>query len=339
MLQDQRRTRFVVVCIAEYLSVSESQRLLQELKKNKVRASHVIVNQLVVDSALTKEELVELEELAEIGVVALDKELLSKTIHACRLTTARKGIQEKYLRQLKKFPETEEILDGICEVPLLAEEVTGVDAIRRFAQFMVKNPPSSEEKPSENSGCPKRLYDEQLNSGRSDEGDNKMNEDSNDNDSSWTPSAGDSVKIQGLMKAAQYNDMEGMIVSPLDPTTNRYGVRISPFQLDGKGEMRGKGKTLALHKQNLLLLHDAGAKKAKNNMDTDPIMMPTPTEQNVNKAKSILDDPEIKAMVEENPKFKKAVQDCLENPMNFMKYISDPLMSPLIAKAAAKLNV
>ena len=342
MLQDQRRTRFVVVCIAEYLSVSESQRLLQELKKNKVRASHVIVNQLVVDSALTKEELVDLEELAEIGVVALDKELLSKTIHACRLTTARKGIQEKYLRQLKKFPETEEILDGICEVPLLAEEVTGVDALRRFAKFMVKNPPSSVNKPLENSGCPKRLYDEQIKSGRNNEGDDKMNVDSNDNVSSWTPSAGDMVKIQGLVKAAQYNDMEGMIVSPLDPTTNRYGVRISPFQLDGKGDMRGKGKTLALQKQNLLLINDddAGAKKAKNNnMDTDPSMMPTPTEQNVNKAKSLLDDPEIKAMVEENPKFKKAVQDCLENPMNFMKYISDPVMSPLIAKAAAKLNV
>lgn len=339
MLQDQRRTRFVVVCIAEYLSVSESQRLLQELKKNKVRASHVIVNQLVVDSALTKEELVELEELAEIGVVALDKELLSKTIHACRLTTARKGIQEKYLRQLKKFPETEKILDGICEVPLLAEEVTGVDALRRFAKYMVNNPPSSEEKPSENSGCPKRLYDEQINSGQNDEECDKMNVDSNDIDSSWIPSAGDSVKIQGLVKAAQYNEKEGMIVSPLDPTTNRYGVRISPFQLDGKGEMRGKGKTLALHKQNLLLLHDTDAKKAKNNMDTDPIMMPTSTEQNVNKAKSLLDDPEIMKMVEENPKFKEAVLDCLENPMNFMKYISDPLMSPLIAKAAAKLNL
>jgi len=87
MLQDQQRTRFVVVCIAEYLSVSESQRLLQELKKYKVRASHVIVNQPVIENALSKQELTELEELAEIGVVALDKELLSKTIHACRLNT------------------------------------------------------------------------------------------------------------------------------------------------------------------------------------------------------------------------------------------------------------
>ena len=59
MLQDQKRTRFVVVCIAEYLSVSETQRLLQELQKNRVRVSHIIVNQLVVKSALGKEELAE----------------------------------------------------------------------------------------------------------------------------------------------------------------------------------------------------------------------------------------------------------------------------------------
>ena len=51
MLQDQRRTRFIVVCIAEYLSVSETQRLLRKLKKNQVRASHIIVNQVVVESA------------------------------------------------------------------------------------------------------------------------------------------------------------------------------------------------------------------------------------------------------------------------------------------------
>ena len=38
MLQDERRTQFVTVCIAEYLSVMESARLLQELKEKGVRA-------------------------------------------------------------------------------------------------------------------------------------------------------------------------------------------------------------------------------------------------------------------------------------------------------------
>jgi anion-transporting ArsA/GET3 family ATPase len=42
-----------VVCIAEYLSISETRRLLQELERNRVRASHVFVNQLVVEHALS----------------------------------------------------------------------------------------------------------------------------------------------------------------------------------------------------------------------------------------------------------------------------------------------
>mmetsp|Transcript_16528 Transcript_16528/g.33930 ORF Transcript_16528/g.33930 Transcript_16528/m.33930 type:complete len:422 (-) Transcript_16528:770-2035(-) len=163
MLQDQRRTRFVVVCIAEYLSISETQRLLRELKKNKVQASHIIVNQLVVESALSENELVELEALAEVGSLQLNQRLLSKTVHACRLTTARKGIQEKYLMHLKEFPETQEILDGICEVPLLAEEVTGNDALRKFGGFMVRSPPSVNDLRCPSSSGPRRLYDDQLN--------------------------------------------------------------------------------------------------------------------------------------------------------------------------------
>jgi arsenite-transporting ATPase len=331
MLQDQRRTRFVVVCIAEYLSISETQRLLQELKRNRVRASHVIVNQLVVDSALSRDELTELEGLAEVGSLMLNQELLSKTVHACRLTTARKCIQEKYLAQLKSFQETEEILDGICAVPLLAEEVTGTDALRRFAKYMIRNPPSAESAISASlvTSGPRRLYDKQL----SDKKDANITGGEVDEKKvmsdkvCWTPSKGDSVKITGLEKAGQYNGLEGVIVSALDAETQRCGVRI---------EHNGRMKTLALQMQNMVLLHKA--KKAKSGNGYSDVSSAPSVEQPMSKAMALLEDPEIKALVASNPKFKDAVEDCIRNPMNFMKYLSDPEMSPLISKAMAKLK-
>ena len=180
-----------MVCIAEYLSISETRRLLQELERNRVRASHVFVNQLVVEHALSQEDLTELEGLAEVGSLALNRELLDKTVHACRLTTARRGIQEKYLGMLKSYPETQgEISDGICEPPSAEGAATSSVAAGSVG-------PSG----------PRRLYDDNASS-------------------SWTPTKGDSVKVTGLEKAGQYNGLEGVIVSTLDAETQRCGVRI-----------------------------------------------------------------------------------------------------------------
>lgn len=327
MLQDQRRTRFVVVCIAEYLSVSETQRLLRELKKNQVRSSHIIVNQLVVDDALSGDELEELESLAEIGSLSLKQELLSKTVHACRLTTARKAIQEKYLKQLQSFPETQDILDGICQVPLLAEEVTGNDALLRFAKYMVKDPPSGTCNASKTDG-PLNLYDDEL--------DNYKKGEKSETES-WIPGKGDVVKVDGLAKSPQYNALEGVIVSAIDPETNRVGIRI---------QHEGQSKTLALQMKNVVLVHKA--KKPKTGLkDKDPMMPASandppppvgPGGQTMSKAMSLLEDPEIKSMIESNPRFKAAVEECLSNPMAVMKYLGDPELSPLISKAMSKLK-
>jgi arsenite-transporting ATPase len=331
MLQDQNRTRFIVVCIAEYLSISETQRLLRELKKNKVMASHVIVNQLVVKNALSSSELTELEALAEVGSLNLNQTLLAKTVHACRLTTARKDIQEKYLGQLKSFEETSEILDGICEVPLLAEEVTGVDALVRFADYLICTPPAVSEAAILNDSGPMQLYDDQLSEKLTEGngGDTVEEKKSDDKDTaSWTPTKGDIVRITGLEKSGQYNGLEGTLVSPLDPETNRCGIRI---------KHQGQFKTLALQMKNMDLLHK-GSKKAKCEETTDSTSDTTSIEQNVSKAKQLLDDPEITALIDSNPKFRDAVDDVLSNPMNVMKYLADPEMSPLISKAMSKLK-
>jgi arsenite-transporting ATPase len=47
ILKDTSATNFMIVCIAEYLSINESQRLLSELQRNNIRVTHIVVNQLV----------------------------------------------------------------------------------------------------------------------------------------------------------------------------------------------------------------------------------------------------------------------------------------------------
>ena len=55
-------------------------------------------------------------------------------------------------------------------------------------------------------------------------------------------SVGDSVKITGLLSDHQYNGTRGIVVSAVDPKTNRCGVRINA------------DKTLALRVQNLSVM-------------------------------------------------------------------------------------
>lgn len=321
MLQDRQRTRFVVVCIAEFLSVSETQRLLQELVLNKVRASHVIVNQLVVRDALSPPELARLEATAEVGDLRMDQTLLRKTVHACRLTTARKGIQQKYLGVLRGYPEAEGLKGGIVEVPLLAEEVTGIEAIGRFSRLLVT--------------------DDVL--GRADSA-----ADAADNDRLNTLALGDDVRIMGLAKSEHFNGLQGKIVADVDAETGRYGVQIT---------YGGKNRRLALQPKNISVVRTAAStaepfkKQARlskggggGDGDGSPVSTPTPpppviSESTMSKAKGVLEDPEIKELIAKNPRLKAAVEDCLENPMNVMKYMSDPELSPFIMKAVSKLKL
>lgn len=74
-------------------------------------------------------------------------------------------------------------------------------------------------------------------------------------------SVGDSVKITGLLSDHQYNGTRGIVVSAVDPKTNRCGVRINA------------DKTLALRVQNLSVVRWAKTGNT-GGLSADGIMKP-----------------------------------------------------------------
>jgi len=106
-LQDAAKTCFVCVCIPEFLSVYETDRLVLELSKHRISCSHVVVNQLVM-------------------------RLQAET--PCRMCTSRQKIQTKYLGQIDElFGEDFHIV----RMPLHTDEVRGLEALRRFGFFLM----------------------------------------------------------------------------------------------------------------------------------------------------------------------------------------------------------
>jgi len=134
ILTDPKRTSFVVVCIAEFLSISESRRLLSELTKFNVAVSHVIVNQLM-QGCVVPEQLEAARALLSGALSGTNEALLQQMNTSITICNARASIQTKYLAELRASPEATGLT--VVELPLLASEVTGAAALLDFSQRMI----------------------------------------------------------------------------------------------------------------------------------------------------------------------------------------------------------
>lgn len=105
ILNDQERTTFVCVAIAEFLSVYETERLVQELCTMNINVRNVLVNQLMQP----------------------DEKDISGILRT------RSQMQKKYLNQIDELYPREDF--HITYMPLLPEEIRGVDSLRTYGEI------------------------------------------------------------------------------------------------------------------------------------------------------------------------------------------------------------
>lgn len=124
-IRDPEKTTFVCVCIPEFLSIYETERLVQELSKSEIDTHNVVVNQVLFPDK-DAEDLVEWYSEAEKTLPSEAQDLIRKTI-------ARKRMQDKYISQIFELYEDFHVV----LMPLLDNEVRGVAALESFSALLL----------------------------------------------------------------------------------------------------------------------------------------------------------------------------------------------------------
>jgi len=99
LLKDPERTEFIAVTVPEALGVSETERMVEKLKKFRIPSHHIMINKV---TPATK----------------------------CSFCTRIREREKGYIKEIHEiFPDYE-----ISEIPLFAHEIIGIEGLRSFAE-------------------------------------------------------------------------------------------------------------------------------------------------------------------------------------------------------------
>jgi len=124
-IRNPEKTTFVCVCIPEFLSIYETERLVQELSKSEIDTHNVVVNQVLFPDK-DAEDLVDWYKGAKNKLPQEAQDLIGKTI-------ARKRMQDRYISQIFELYED----FHVTLMPLLDNEVRGAAAIDSFSKLLL----------------------------------------------------------------------------------------------------------------------------------------------------------------------------------------------------------
>jgi len=102
--KDPDLTTFVCVCIPEFLSLYETERLVQELNRFEIDTQNIVINQVIYPQK-----------------------------RDCELCIARARMQKKYIDQIQELYEDFHVV----KMPLLKEEIRGLAALTTFSEMLV----------------------------------------------------------------------------------------------------------------------------------------------------------------------------------------------------------
>eukprot|EP00978_Attheya_sp_CCMP212_P014533 scaffold37059_cov57-Attheya_sp.AAC.4 len=125
--QDPELTTFVCVCIPEFLSIYETERLVQELSKFGIDSHNIVVNQVL----FPEKDAEELGEWFDNNKDSLPKEARE----ICSKLMARKRMQDKYIGQCFDLYGDD---FHVILMPLLDYEVRGVEKLKLFSENLIE---------------------------------------------------------------------------------------------------------------------------------------------------------------------------------------------------------